>query len=266
MRIIDTPLFMAALFLSTRMATATSLSAQGADSTVTNAQRSMVTRVEIQAALDEIEKGLASSAYSPALRGAKQQTAAVLRDRLTEGDIRAGDKIRLSVLGEPSLSDTFDVTPARTIMLPGGAEIPLRGVLRSEVKQYLTTKLTAFVKDPTVDAMSYVRLQIFGAVGKPGFFYAPANMLLSEVIQNDGGGPLNNAQFKKSQIKRNGHVVLDGSEFQDAIFRGRSLDQLNVQAGDEIVVAAKPSKALPLEIVAALSTLGGLVYLGIRIF
>jgi protein involved in polysaccharide export with SLBB domain len=241
------------------------LSAQGSDTVVVNAQRSMVTRKEIQAALDEIEKGLNSSAYSSALRSSKAQTAEVLRRRLTDGDMQPGDQIKLTVLGEAGLSDTFEVTPARTIVLPGNLEIRLNGILRSEVQQYLATQLKVYVHDPVVTATPYVRLQIFGAVGKPGFVNAPANQLLTQVITDFAGGPQNNAVLKKSQIRRNGRVVISGPEFQDAIFKARTLDQLNVQAGDEIFVATRPTSALIMRILAGVSGLGGLIYLAVRI-
>ena len=241
-------------------------SAQVVDTAAVNAQRSMVTRAEIQLALDDLEKGLASTAYSPALRSAKQETAAMLRDRLVEGDIRPGDQIKITVLGEAGLSNTYDVTPARTILLPGNLEIPVKGVLRSEIQQYLSTQLKVYVHDPTVTAIPYVRLQIFGAVAKPGFVNAPADMLLTRVITEFAGGPDNNSVFKKSKIRRNGRVVVDGPEFQDAIYTARTLDQLNVQAGDEIFVAAKPATALIMRILAVTSGLGTLIYLAFRIF
>jgi len=231
-----------------------------------NAERSMVSRAEIQAALTEIDRALASSAYSSALRARKRGTADLLRDRLTEGDLRTGDQIQLSVLGVPSLSGTYDVTPTRSIVVAGGLEIPVRGVLRSEIQAYLTTKLTAYVKNPFVTAKPLVRLSIFGSVGKPGFVNAPADLLLSKVITDYAGGPDNKAQFSKSQIRRNGRVVVDGAEFQDAIYKARTLDQLNVQAGDEINVATKPASALILRILGAVSGLGGLAYLIFRVF
>lgn len=241
------------------------LSAQ--DTVIVNAERSMVSRADIQAALDDIQKNLASTAYSPTLRASKERTAELLRDRLTEGDIRPGDQIKITVLGEPSLSNVYAVSPNRTILLPGGAEISVKGVLRSEIQAYLTTQMKAYVKDPTVTAMPYVRLQIFGAVTHPGFISEPAGMLLSAVIQDPagGGGPTNDARFKKSQIRRNGVVVIDGPEFQDAIYQGRTLDQLNVQAGDEIVVDAKPANAWIWRALGGLGAVGGLVYLAIRV-
>jgi hypothetical protein len=60
-------------------------------------------------------------------------------------------------------------------------------------------------------------------------------------------------------------VVVDGPEFQDAIFKARTLDQLNVQAGDEIFVAAKPATALIMRILGIASGLGTLIYLAVRV-
>lgn len=225
----------------------------------------MVTRGELQAALDEIERGLTSSVYSQSLRSAKQAEARVIKDRLTEGDLRSGDEIKVDVLAEPGLTAVYTVTPVRSIILPGGREIDMRGLLRSEVQVYLTTQLKKYVNDPYVTASASVRISIFGAVARPGFYNVPANKLLSLVLQTEGGGVATNYRDDKSQILRNGVVVIDGPEFKDALYRGRTLDQLNVQAGDEIRVAAKPAGGLFWRIVGAVSGLTGFVWLIIQI-
>lgn len=241
---------------------ATGLAAQSGDSTaVTGAQRAMVTRAELQAALDEIQRGLSSTAYSASLRGAKEHEAAAIRDRLQEGDIRSGDEIKVDVLAEPGLSATYTVTPARTIVLPAGYEISMRGVLRSEVQAYLTTQMKKFVIDPNVTASASVRIAIFGGVGHPGFYNVPANMLLSAVLQTIAGGPANNFDPGKSRIMRDNQVFVAGHEFNDALYRGQTLDQLNVQAGDVVDVAVKPPTALFFRIVGAVSGLVGIAYL-----
>jgi hypothetical protein len=235
--------------------------AQRPDTVAVGAHRAMVTREELQAALDEIQRGLASTAYSASLKAAKQAEADVIRNRLEEGDFRAGDEIKVTVLLEPGLSAVYTVTSSRTIVLPGNTEISVRKVLRSEIQAYLTTELKRVVNDPSVTAESSVRISIFGGVGHPGFYNAPANMLLSSVIQTIGGGPANNYQPKKSQIIRNGIVVVDGPEFSDALFKGRTLDQLNIQAGDVIQVAIKPASALFWRIVGGLTAVSGVIYL-----
>ena len=243
------------------------LEAQRPDTVSVGARRSMVTRAELQAGLEEIQRGLTSTAYSQSLRNAKQAEAAAIKDRLTEGDLRSGDEIKVDVVGVGALSATYTVTPARTIVLPGNYEIPLRGVLRSEIQDHLNKMLKAssYVVDPNVTASASVRVSIFGGVGRPGFYNVPANKLLSAVLQTDAGGVAANVKPEKSQILRNGQVIIDGPEFSDALYKGRTLDQLNIQAGDEIRVAIKPASGLFWRIVGAVSGLGGLVYLVIQL-
>lgn len=235
------------------------------DTTAVEARRSMVTRAELQAALEEIQRNLSSTVYSQSLRSAKQSEANTIRERLAEGDLRSGDEIKLDILQEPGLNGTYTVTPARTIVLPGNYEIQMRGVLRSEVQSYLTTQMKKYVNDAYVHATASVRIAIFGGIGHPGFYNVPADKLLSKVLQDEGGGVANNVKLTKSQILRDGQVVIDGTEFNDAVYKGRTLDQLNIQAGDVIQVALKPTSGLFWRIVAAVSGLGGLIYLAIQI-
>lgn len=232
------------------------------------ADRAMVTRVELQASLDEINRDLASSAYSASLKATKQLDAAAIKERLADGDFHNGDQIRVYILAEPGLSGTYTVNAQREITLPSGATISVAGILRSEVEAYLSTQFKRFVNQPTVTATPYIRISMFGGVNKPGFYYVPANTLLSDAIMSDSfaNGPANNVRWKKSKILREDQMVVDGTEFSDAIYRGRTLDQLNVQAGDEINVAVRPPTAIFFRILAVVSAVGGLVYLAIRIF
>ncbi|MES2124529.1 MAG: polysaccharide biosynthesis/export family protein [Gemmatimonadota bacterium] len=244
------------------------VSAQVADpaAVVSNAQRSMVTRAELTAALQEIDAQLASNAYSAAIRDARRAQAEAIRERLADGDLRTGDLVRIDLVGDAAgLTGTYAVTPTRVIVLPGGAEIPMRGVLRSEIQAYLTEQLKKYVRDPIVKATTSIRLSIFGAIAKPGLYPAPADLLLGDAIMQIAGGPSNNARFEKSQIKRGDKVIVDGPEFQDAIRTGRTLDQLNLQAGDEIIVAAKPSSSAILRILGAAGSVASLVYLFTRL-
>jgi protein involved in polysaccharide export with SLBB domain len=114
----------------------------------------------------------------------------------------------------------------------------MRGVLRSEVRDYLTGAIGKYVKNPQVQIQgSYVRLSILGGVGKPGFYTLPADQLVSDAIMS-AGGPVGNIELKKTIVRRNGKDVVPRGEVERAVQEGRSLDQLNVHGGDEIVVAA----------------------------
>jgi hypothetical protein len=204
-----------------------------------SAQRATVTRAQLESALAEIEVILGSSGYSAAIKERKQAEADLIRRRLTQGDIRPGDVIVMGVANEPDLTGNWLVSTARTITIPAVGEIPIGNQLRSELEAYLTTQMKRFVRDPLVRAEPQIRIAIFGGVGRQGFFLAPANALLTDVIMQSAGGIAGNADLDKSSIKRAGTEILDREGFQAALRNGLSLDQLNIQAGDEIHVGEK---------------------------
>jgi protein involved in polysaccharide export with SLBB domain len=229
-----------------------------------SSQRAQVTRAELEASLRQIEGVLASSGYSDALKSQKEAEAAVIRRRLAEGDIRPGDVIRLAVSGSPELSGNFTVTTERTIVPPGAGPIPMGNLLRSEVEDYLRTQMRRFVRDPLVRADAMIRISLFGGVSRQGFFVVPASALLTDVIMEAGGGPSGNQKLEKSEIKRGDRVIVDRDQFTAALRGAQSLDQLNLQAGDEIKVGQRRSGRIPL--FAAVSSAASLTWLLMRIF
>jgi hypothetical protein len=182
--------------------------------------------------------------------------AAVIRDRLKNGDFALGDRIVIHVAQEPTLNDTFPVKTGRILILPNLPEISMAGVLRSEAQSYLTAQIGKYVKDPTVIVDPLVRVSILGAVQKPGFYTVRADMLASEVVMA-GGGPTSDANLRKAVVRRNGVVVRDDKQLQVAFNRGVSLDALNLQAGDEIYVGTKTNARNAIGYVAAIS--GGIL-------
>jgi protein involved in polysaccharide export with SLBB domain len=182
--------------------------------------------------------------------------AAVIRDRLKNGDFAPGDRIVIHVAQEPTLNDTFPVKIGRILILPNLPEISMAGVLRSEAQSYLTAQIGKYVKDPTVIVDPLVRVSILGAVQRPGFYTVRADMLASEVVMA-GGGPTSDANLRKAVIRRNGVVVRDDKQLQVAFNRGVSLDALNLQAGDEIYVGTKANARNAIGYVAAIS--GGIL-------
>lgn len=231
---------------------------------LSSAQRAQVSRAELEASLRDIEAVLASSGYSAVLKAQKEVEAAAIRRRLTEGDLRPGDVISLAVFGHTELSGNFPVTTDRTITPPGAGDIAVGNLLRSEVEDYLRTQMRRFVRDPLVRAEAQIRIAIFGGVGREGFFVVPASALLTDVIMTAAGGPARNQQLDKSEIRRGDRVIVDRTTFTEALRGAYSLDQLNLQAGDEIRVGQKRSGRLP--IIAAVSSALSLAWLFMRVF
>jgi protein involved in polysaccharide export with SLBB domain len=201
-----------------------------------------VTRQALEDLLRQLQQSAQSSAYSASLRARSRVEAALISDRLQQGDFQVGDRINLTVDQEPKLSDTFTVATGRVINLPDVGSIPLAGVLRSELTDYLTRRIGQFVRNPVVRSKSLIRLSVLGGVGKPGYYTVPTQALVSDVLMQ-AGGPTSEAKLLDTRIERGKETLYGGEQLQQAIAQGRTLDALSLQAGDRIVVPTKGTAA-----------------------
>lgn len=216
-------------------ALASTLPVAGQDPPDTDPGRPERTRADLEGLLQYYDEVLESPAYSDNVKERVRRDAEQVRTRLQQGDFRLGDRIALYVEGEPELPDTVAVQAGPSLALPLFGDISLRGVLRSEIETHLTEELGRFIRDPTVRAKGLMRVSVQGAVGAPGFYVIPADMLVGETLMV-AGGPAANANLNELRVERGGERVLGGQELQEAMQQGLTLDQLNLQAGDQFVM------------------------------
>ncbi|MDA0327666.1 MAG: polysaccharide biosynthesis/export family protein [Gemmatimonadetes bacterium] len=170
---------------------------------------SVRTRQDLEGLLELYEQVLQSPAYSEGVKRATRVKLERIRERLTDGDFKLGDRVVLSVEGEPGLPDTVPVQAGPMITLPLFGDIQLSGVLRSEIGMHITEALKVFIRDPVVRAEGLMRVSVQGAVGQPGFFVVPADMLLSETLMI-AGGPAPNSNLSELRIERGTELVMGG--------------------------------------------------------
>jgi hypothetical protein len=197
-------------------------------------------RAELEELLGRLEGGASSVGYGARIRESARRNAELIRDRLANGDFRLGDRVVLRVEGEEEIPDTLAVENGPKITLPIMGPISLEGVLRSELEAHLTKELGRFIHQPVIQAESLIRLGIIGSVGRQGFYTVPADMLLGEALMF-AGGPAPSADLNKVRIERTGDVLWDSEELRTVLAEGRTLDQLNLRAGDQIVLPAQPT-------------------------
>jgi len=197
------------------------------------AARVQVTRQQLEDLLHQLEESSQSPAYSSAMRERSRVEARLLRNRLEQGDFQIGDRIRLTVDAESTLTDTFTVAPGRVLTLPGIGSLPLAGVLRSELNGYLTGQIARFVRNPVVHSKSLIRMAVLGGVSRPGYYTVPTEALVSDVLMQ-AGGPTATAKVLQMRIERGREILWDGDRLQQVIAEGRTLDALSLQAGDRI--------------------------------
>lgn len=161
--------------------------------------------------------------------------AFLLRSRLQRGDFQDGDRIVVSLLGAVNYNDTLTVRAGKMLPLPKMGDLPLDGVLRSELNSRLSSHLAKYLRDSSVKATPLVRLAVLGSVRGPGFYYTAADVLLSDLIMK-AGGPASNADLGRMVIRRAGDTIWNARDTRTALTDGLSLDRLHLRAGDEVYV------------------------------
>jgi hypothetical protein len=222
------------------------------------------TRAELEALLAEYELALASPAYSESVKRGIRVEAEHVRSRLTYGDFRVGDRIVLYVQGEPELPDTLTVEPGPQVSLPLMGPIPLAGVLRSEIEPHMREAVSRFIRDPVVRANGLMRLAIIGQIARPGFYTIPAETVLGEALML-AGGPTTASNLGGVRIERGATLLLEGEAVQEAMRNGLTLDQLNLQAGDQIVVPERSSRNVFTSVLAVVGAIGSITFLILRL-
>jgi protein involved in polysaccharide export with SLBB domain len=187
-----------------------------------------------EAAAFDTAKTLASEQH----RGA----AALLRERLRDGDFRAGDHIVLTVPADSALSDTFVVRGGRptgpVLRLPNLPETPLRGVLRSELQSHLVTHIGRFLKDTVVRVAVLVPIGVLGELARPGYYRVPIDQPFTDIIMV-AGGPTPGADLTRVTVRRGSRELLSRPAVRAAMVRGLTVDELGLAPGDEVLVGGR---------------------------
>jgi len=102
---------------------------------------------------------------------------------------QGGNKIKVTVYGEPNLTGVYDITPTGFISLPLAGSIRAEGLTPKELEGVITRKYSDKLKDPQV-SVEIVELRpfyIMGEVLTPGQFPYKSGLNLLTAISTAGG-------------------------------------------------------------------------------
>ena len=153
---------------------------------------------------------------------------------------RTGDRIVLAVVGETAMSDTFTVRAGPAIDLPTVGAVSLLNVEPTQLEAYLTKEIGRFVRNPLVRAKYFVRVGMFGGIGKPNFYFFLPDALLSDAIAL-AGGPIVGSKIDKIKFERDGVKVLSSDSVRKALDHGSTLTDLGVRSGDRLTIPTTAS-------------------------
>lgn len=152
--------------------------------------------------------------------------------QLPEEVVRPGDLVAVNIWREPDLSDTVEVDPQGTVVLPKLGTLELGGTTPTAVKSRITEGYAKYLVNPSIQVTVLRRIQVTGAVKTPSLYHVTGTMTVGDVIAL-AGGVTPDGNTGKVELIRDGQTLagdLDG---------GTSLADTPIRSGDQLNVPFK---------------------------
>ena len=160
------------------------------------------------------------SGYRPAPKAFQEATIQPYR-------LDSGDRLRVTVFEQASLSNTYSIDQAGYIAFPQIGSVPARGKTIQEMESIIAGKLRqGYLRDPdvSIEVANYRSIYIMGEVGQAGQYSYAAGMTVQNAIAVAGGfSPRANQGNVDVTRKINGEIITGRVSISDPIMAGDTI-------------------------------------------
>ena len=151
--------------------------------------------------------------------------------------LEPGDGIKLILYHvSESISGEYYIQEDGFISLPFLGKIKASNRNIDSLKSEIYIGYNNLYKNPELSILPIIRINIFGEVRNPGFYYVTGIDRLSDILAK-AGGTTSDADLGDININRkNKEIQINGEK---AIQDGSKLDDIGLQSGDQIFVSRK---------------------------
>jgi polysaccharide export outer membrane protein len=140
----------------------------------------------------DIDALMYGGATAPSRMVTRVQQAVPVREVVEDGPytLDSGDKLRIVVFGQDTLSNTYTVDAAGIVTMPLIGGVQARGMSTQEISGAVAAKLKAsYIRDPSVavEVETYRPFFVLGEVTYPGQYPYVPNMTVETAIAIAGG-------------------------------------------------------------------------------
>ena len=173
-------------------------------------------------------------AVTAVLAGCNERPPLALASATIEGPylLDTGDRLRVVVFEQASLTNLYEVNQAGFISVPLIGDVPARDATTDEVASRIRGRLAAsYLRDPnvSVEVAEYRPFFALGEVGSPGqYAYVPG--MTAETAIAKAGGFTDRANLRTVRVSR----TVDGK-----LFEGRIAVTEAIRPGDTIYVSER---------------------------
>lgn len=197
-------------------------------STVTLNLRTRVSRALALLSLLTVNSACASS-YAPAV-----SASAPIASAQDEYTLAPGDKIRVIVFGEETLTGEYVLTSAGNLSFPLVGNLPASNKTVEQLQATLTTALgDGYVNNPrvSIQVVSFRPFYILGEVNRPGEYPVSTGLTLQQAVASAGGYTYR-ANLRRAYLKR-------ANETEERLLDLREPRPIVVRAGDTIRISER---------------------------
>lgn len=159
----------------------------------------------------------------------QQTSATISTSDTTHGLLRPGDIVRLRVWREPDLSGDFPVDETGTVTFPKIGQFNAAEHSPQSLKQKMLESYAVYLRNPSIEVTMLRRINILGAVQKPGLYPVDATMTIADAVAVAGGATPNGDPH---------HVDLmrNGVKIEEKISGDTNLASTPLRSGDQLFV------------------------------
>ena len=148
--------------------------------------------------------------------------------RLSPGDI-----LEVRVWGHEEFSGRFQVNENWQIQYPGVGDLEVRSQTIAQVRDRIREELGNIFVNPFVTVTPLFRMAVLGHVRNPGLYTVDPTLSVLDAVAL-AGGPTSQGNIGKIHVLRAGAEA--EFDFERETLSGRTLSEIGVRSGDEIVV------------------------------
>lgn len=143
--------------------------------------------------------------------------------------IEPGDIIRLWIWREENMSGLYPVDSEGTIVLPRLGRWPVGGKEAALLKNELIDAYARYLRTPSIEVTFLRRINVGGAVQKPGVYHIDPTMTVRDVLL-EAGGPTPLGRTDRVELIRDGDLI------QARLRQDLPVVESPIRSGDQLYV------------------------------
>ena len=149
--------------------------------------------------------------------------------------LRPGDVLKIVVWGQSAYSGDYQIDERGVLEYPVLGELEVRDLTVAQLRDRIRQALETIFNSPFVTVRPQFRMAVLGKVERPGLYVVDPTLSVLDVVAM-AGGPSSSGNLNGVKLLRGGdqlRLALEGG------IRGRTLQEIGVRSGDQILVPRK---------------------------